>query len=153
MLSFYKRLGFCVLIFGVSDLVLGADLPGDPLIRVPDTSILDTLLTPLIVTPLGSSSVEARDEPGILRGLLESRQSCSPGYGVCSTGGCCPLGGECCSNGIVIHAFLGTLADFDLFRWLLQRWFLVLLYRYWVDYSPAESDSNRLSLSRLLQCD
>ena len=115
----FKRFSFCFLIFGVSALVLGADLPGNPFIRVPDTSIPDTLLKPLIVTPLGSSKVEARNEPGILRGLLESRQSCSPGYGVCSTGGCCPLGGRCCSNGIVRHTFLGTLADFDLFRWLL----------------------------------
>lgn len=98
MLSF-KSLGFCFLAFGVSDLVLGADLLGDPFIRVPDTSISDTLLKPLIVKPLGSSKVEARDEPGVLRGLLESRQSCSAGYGLCSTGGCCPLGGRCCSNG------------------------------------------------------
>ncbi|KIK03123.1 hypothetical protein K443DRAFT_676973 [Laccaria amethystina LaAM-08-1] len=98
MLSF-KRLGFCFLILELSDLVLGADLPGDPFIRVPDTSIPDTLLTPLIITPLGSSNVEARDEPGVLRGLLESRQSCSAGYGLCATGGCCPLGGRCCSNG------------------------------------------------------
>jgi hypothetical protein len=118
MLSF-KRLGFCFLILELSDLVLGADLPGDPFIRVPDTSIPDTLLTPLIITPLGSSNVEARDEPGVLRGLLESRQSCSAGYGLCATGGCCPLGGRCCSNGIIIHTFLGTLADLDLLRWLL----------------------------------
>jgi len=141
MLSF-KRLGFCFLIFGVSDLVLGADLPGDPFIRVPDTSIPDTLLTPLIIKPLGSSNVEARDEPGILRGLLESRQSCSAGYGVCSTGGCCPLGGRCCSNGIVIHTFLGTLADLNLLRWLLQSRLLVLLYWYWADSSLAESGCN-----------
>lgn len=98
MLSF-KRVGFCFLIFAVSDLVLGADLPGDPFIPVPDTSIPDTLLTPLIIKPLGSSNVEARDEPGVLTGLLESRQSCSAGYGLCSTGRCCPLGGRCCSNG------------------------------------------------------
>ncbi|KAJ6456893.1 hypothetical protein C8R45DRAFT_1185006, partial [Mycena sanguinolenta] len=35
---------------------------------------------------------------GVISGLLV-RQSCDPGYGLCSNGRCCPVGGDCCANG------------------------------------------------------
>lgn len=46
----------------------------------------------------GSSSIDATT----IRGLLIARQSgCPSGYGYCkNTGGCCPLGGDCCSDGL-----------------------------------------------------
>ena len=35
-----------------------------------------------------------------IRGLLRARQvTCDPGFGLCRTGGCCPVGGDCCSDG------------------------------------------------------
>lgn len=58
----------------------------------------DTLLKPLLNSNDTIKS-EAR-RGGVLRGLLEVRQSsCRIGWAACSSGGCCPIGGQCCSNG------------------------------------------------------
>lgn len=40
-----------------------------------------------------------RREPTIVEGLLQIRQTCGFGDGLCYTGVCCPLDSGCCSNG------------------------------------------------------
>lgn len=37
-------------------------------------------------------------EHTVIKGLLQIRQFCQAGFGVCSDNTCCPLGGDCCSS-------------------------------------------------------
>lgn len=57
-------------------------------------------LSPLVFNApeasIGFDDVARRDNP--LSGLLV-RQSCPSGYGLCTNGRCCPLGGRCCGGG------------------------------------------------------
>lgn len=53
--------------------------------------------------PLRASSEHAaRRDPNVLSGLLSIRQYCTSGYGLCSNGRCCLLGGDCCTKGNVV---------------------------------------------------
>lgn len=38
----------------------------------------------------------SKREPTVINGLLQVRQSCQSGYGLCTNNKCCPLGGDCC---------------------------------------------------------
>lgn len=94
MLLFGIRLVVSVLIGSVCASVAEVDsIPGGLLaVTTPDT-----LLKPLLNSTAVAKNEERR---GVLRGLLEVRQySCQAGWGTCDSGGCCPIGGECCSNG------------------------------------------------------
>ena len=42
-----------------------------------------------------------------IRGLLK-RQYCNSGYGLCKTGGCCPIGGQCCNDGELRYENIAT---------------------------------------------
>lgn len=66
-------------------------------------------LTPLTFkapeTRIGFGDVARRDH--VISGLL-ARQSCPSGYGLCSGGDCCPLGGRCCGAGMFTSSFGAT---------------------------------------------
>lgn len=38
------------------------------------------------------------EESNVIRGLLKAKRACPRHYGHCKTGGCCPLGGQCCKD-------------------------------------------------------
>ncbi|KAF9450162.1 hypothetical protein P691DRAFT_496554 [Macrolepiota fuliginosa MF-IS2] len=81
---------------------LDHDIAGGALLVETDrNAVPDTLLEPMInspVTPTTGDQLQRR-EPTIIEGLLQIRQSCPTGYGLCNNGRCCPLGGKCCTKG------------------------------------------------------
>lgn len=84
-----------------TSLALGNDIEGG-ILRVSTNrdAVPDTLLEPMTGSPITDTSGEGlqRREPSIIEGLLQIRQSCPTGYGLCDNGKCCPLGGRCCTG-------------------------------------------------------
>ncbi len=83
------------------------------------------------LTPLTFNAPQARIGLGdtarrdtVISGLL-ARQSCPSGYGACSGGDCCPLGGKCCGGGMFTSAF-GAAPSLKVTRNLLPIGSLVL---------------------------
>ncbi|EKM79986.1 hypothetical protein AGABI1DRAFT_106297, partial [Agaricus bisporus var. burnettii JB137-S8] len=85
------------LLLGTSS-ALHIDNAGGFLARGDDNT---AVLKPFRSNPLKNAKGDAvsKREPVVIKGLLQVRQSCPPGFGDCNNGRCCPVGGDCCTGG------------------------------------------------------
>jgi hypothetical protein len=92
----YSFLVLAPLLFGIS-LALHIDYAGGVLARDGDAT---AKILPFQGNPLGNTKASgiSKREPTVIEGLLQIRQSCQSGFGLCSNDECCPLGGDCCTR-------------------------------------------------------